>query len=120
MTTPVTFKGIDQAVERARPTLERLASELWQVFRLGFEHLGHHVSDFFQRQHGCGQWVQGEMAHAIEHWRSQFRGIAPQKEDRKLDENDITSSNLILDGTLFLDMAGAPAPGAVLTIRSPA
>lgn len=30
----------------------------------------------------------------------------------------VTTSNLILDGTLFLDIEGAPTPGAVLTIMS--
>ncbi|HKE41666.1 MAG TPA: S8 family serine peptidase [Casimicrobiaceae bacterium] len=30
----------------------------------------------------------------------------------------VTSSNLILDGALFLDIAGAPPPGSVLTIMS--
>ena len=37
MTTPVTFEGIDQAVERARPTIERLASELWQLAELSLQ-----------------------------------------------------------------------------------
>ena len=30
----------------------------------------------------------------------------------------VTTSNLILDGTLILDIEGAPTPGAVLTIMS--
>ena len=37
MTTPVTFEGIDQAVEGARPTMERLASELWQLAELSLQ-----------------------------------------------------------------------------------
>ena len=37
MTTPVTFEDIDQAVERARPTMERLASELWQLAELSLQ-----------------------------------------------------------------------------------
>ena len=45
-----------------------------------------------------GEWVLGEMNHAIEHWRGQFRGIAPQTNDRNLNEADIASSNLILWG----------------------
>ena len=37
MTTPVTFEGIDQAVEQARPMMERLASELWQLAELSLQ-----------------------------------------------------------------------------------
>ena len=36
MTTP-TFETIDQAVEQARPTIERLASELWQLAELSLQ-----------------------------------------------------------------------------------
>ena len=45
-----------------------------------------------------GRWVHGEMAHAIEHWRRQFRGEARVKDDAAIDENDIASSNLVLWG----------------------
>ena len=45
-----------------------------------------------------GAWVQSEMAHAIEHWRRQFRGEARVKDDAAIDENDIASSNLVLWG----------------------
>jgi hypothetical protein len=31
MTTAPSFEGIDQAVEQARPTMERLARELWEI-----------------------------------------------------------------------------------------
>ena len=44
------------------------------------------------------QWVNAEMAHAIEHWRRQFRGEARVKLDRDVDANDIASSNLVLWG----------------------
>jgi aminobenzoyl-glutamate utilization protein B len=37
MTTPVTFEGIDQAIEQARPTIERLADELWQLAELSLQ-----------------------------------------------------------------------------------
>jgi aminobenzoyl-glutamate utilization protein B len=37
MTTPVSFEEIDQAVEQARPTMERLASELWQLAELSLQ-----------------------------------------------------------------------------------
>lgn len=45
-----------------------------------------------------GKWSTAEMAHAIEHWRRQFRGEAPVKNDDAVTEADIASSNLILWG----------------------
>ena len=45
-----------------------------------------------------GHWVQTEMAHAIDHWRRQFRGEARVKDDTAIDDADIASSNLILWG----------------------
>ncbi len=43
-------------------------------------------------------WVQGEQAHAIEHWRRQFRGEARVKTDQAVTNNDIAQSNLVLWG----------------------
>lgn len=37
MTTPVTFEHIDQAIEQARPTMERLADALWQLAELSLQ-----------------------------------------------------------------------------------
>ncbi len=45
-----------------------------------------------------GEWVAGEMKHAIEHWRSQFRGDAPVKNDKDVTVDDLAKSNLILWG----------------------
>jgi hypothetical protein len=45
-----------------------------------------------------GQWAAGEMKHAVAHWRSQFRGDAPIKDDTAVTDADIASSNLILWG----------------------
>lgn len=45
-----------------------------------------------------GKWAAGEMKHAITHWRSQFRGDAPVKDDTAIKDADIASSNLILWG----------------------
>ena len=45
-----------------------------------------------------GKWVEAEMTHASNEWRSQFRGEARVKEDSEISEQDITSSNLILWG----------------------
>lgn len=45
-----------------------------------------------------GAWAAGEMTHAVEHWRKQFRGDAPVKGDSAVSAEDIASSNLILWG----------------------
>ena len=45
------------------------------------------------------QWVKKEMAHAIEHWRRQFRGDAPVKDDTAVTDADMAGNNLILWGT---------------------
>jgi hypothetical protein len=45
-----------------------------------------------------GAWVTTEMAHAIEHWRRQFRGEALVKEDTAVTDEDIACSNLVLWG----------------------
>ena len=37
MTTPVSFEGIDQAVEQVTPTMKRLASDLWQLSELSLQ-----------------------------------------------------------------------------------
>jgi len=45
-----------------------------------------------------GRWVVGEMAHATGHWRLQFRGDAPVKDDLSVTDEDIAGNNLILWG----------------------
>jgi dienelactone hydrolase len=45
-----------------------------------------------------GKWVDAEMAHAVKHWRQQFRGDAPIKDDKDVTDDDIKNSNLILWG----------------------
>jgi hypothetical protein len=45
-----------------------------------------------------GAWTQKEMKHATDHWRRQFRGDAPIKDDKDVTEDDIKTSNLILWG----------------------
>ena len=45
-----------------------------------------------------GKWASTEMAHAVEHWRRQFRGEAVVKDDSDISDADIASSNLILWG----------------------
>jgi hypothetical protein len=47
-----------------------------------------------------GQWADAEMKHAIAHWRQQFRGEAPVKDDQHVTEADIAASNLVLWGDL--------------------
>jgi hypothetical protein len=45
-----------------------------------------------------GKWAQAEMAHAVAHWRSQFRGDARVKNDTDVADADIAGSNLVLWG----------------------
>src|SRR5207244_2128028 len=45
-----------------------------------------------------GKWAAAEMAHAVEHWRRQFRGEAPVKDDKDITDADIASCNLVLWG----------------------
>lgn len=45
-----------------------------------------------------GAWVANELAHATNHWRSQFRGDCVVKDDRDVSDADIASSNLVLWG----------------------
>lgn len=45
-----------------------------------------------------GAWVKNEMAHAVEHWRRQFRGEVVQKDDTQITAADAASANLILWG----------------------
>jgi hypothetical protein len=45
-----------------------------------------------------GKWVAGEMQHAVDHWRRQFRGEITPKDDSKITDADIASCNLILWG----------------------
>ncbi|HZS05599.1 MAG TPA: prolyl oligopeptidase family serine peptidase [Blastocatellia bacterium] len=45
-----------------------------------------------------GAWVASEQAHAIRHWRQQFRGEARVKNDEAVTDEDIASHNLILWG----------------------
>jgi pimeloyl-ACP methyl ester carboxylesterase len=45
-----------------------------------------------------GAWAAAEMAHAVEHWRRQFRGEARVKDDTDVTDADIAGSNLVLWG----------------------
>jgi hypothetical protein len=45
-----------------------------------------------------GSWSAGEQAHAIEHWRRQFRGEVRVKDDTDITEADIAAHNLVLWG----------------------
>jgi hypothetical protein len=45
-----------------------------------------------------GAWADAEMKHAIDHWRKQFRGEAPVKDDADVSDADIASHNLVLWG----------------------
>lgn len=45
-----------------------------------------------------GDWAAKEMAHAVEHWRQQYRGDARVTPDDAISDADIADSNLILWG----------------------
>jgi pimeloyl-ACP methyl ester carboxylesterase len=45
-----------------------------------------------------GKWAAAEQAHAIDHWRKQFRGEARVKDDSAVTDEDIAAHNLILWG----------------------
>ena len=44
-------------------------------------------------------WVRSELAHAVTHWRQQFRGDARVKLDTEINDDDIAGANLVLFGT---------------------
>ena len=44
------------------------------------------------------EWSKAEMAHAQEHWRRHFRGVAPIKADTDVTAEDMRTKNLILWG----------------------
>jgi dienelactone hydrolase len=45
-----------------------------------------------------GAWAQAEMAHAIDHWRRQFRGEARVENDTEVSDSEIATNNLVLWG----------------------
>lgn len=45
-----------------------------------------------------GKWVEGELSHALDHWRRQFRGVISAKKDVDVTKEDIASNNLVLWG----------------------
>ncbi|MFO0892036.1 MAG: prolyl oligopeptidase family serine peptidase [Isosphaeraceae bacterium] len=50
------------------------------------------------RHERIGKWVDGELSHAIEHWKRQFRGEPRVKDDRDVTEADIAAHNLVIWG----------------------
>jgi hypothetical protein len=46
----------------------------------------------------AGKWAASELERAVKHWRQQFRGYAPVKDDTALSDDDIANKNLILWG----------------------
>lgn len=45
-----------------------------------------------------GEWAEKELAHAVTHWRKQFRGDAPVTDDTKLTDEQVKNANLVLWG----------------------
>jgi hypothetical protein len=50
------------------------------------------------RNEKAGAWMAAEMDHAIDHWRRQFRGEAPVKNDADVSDSDVAANNLVLWG----------------------
>ena len=44
------------------------------------------------------RWAAAEQAHAMDHWRRQFRGDARVRNDTEITDDDIASNNLVLWG----------------------
>ena len=85
--SPMTLRGLHKAHDLQGPIDDGLMSKFVMVRPTGTP-LNPEV----------GAWVTGEMAHAVEHWRRQFRGEAPVKNDTEISAADLASSNLILWG----------------------
>ena len=70
-----------------------------------------------------GQWVTTEMQRAQDHWRKQFRGDAPIKDDHALTDEDIAANHLVLWGdpqsnqVLARIMAKLPVQWTSLEVR---
>jgi hypothetical protein len=45
-----------------------------------------------------GAWAEKEMKHTVDHWRKQFRGDAPIKDDKDVTAEDSKNANLVLWG----------------------
>lgn len=50
------------------------------------------------RHEQAGAWAAKELEHARVHWRNQFRGDAPVKDDTDVTDADVAASNLVLWG----------------------
>jgi dienelactone hydrolase len=50
------------------------------------------------RHDAVEKWTQAELAHAVKHWRQQFRGDARVKSADQITKADIANSNLVLFG----------------------
>ena len=46
----------------------------------------------------AGKWVTSELDHATREWQRHFRGVAPQKKDTEVKDEDIAGKNLALWG----------------------
>ena len=58
-----------------------------------------------------GNWTRVEMKHAIDHWRSQFRGEARVKNDNDISQADIDTHNLIVWGDPKSNTLSGKGPG---------
>jgi len=83
---------VDDGVLRKRPGLQGPIDDAFMDSFLMVRPTGK------ARHERIGKWIEGEMTHAIEHWRKQFRGEPRVKDDRDITEADIAAHNLVLWG----------------------
>ena len=84
--------AVDDGTLRKRPGLQGPIDDAFMDSFLMVKPTGKPLND------KVGKWAETEMAHAVDHWRRQFRGEARVKDDAAVSESDIADSNLVLWG----------------------
>jgi pimeloyl-ACP methyl ester carboxylesterase len=84
--------SLDDGVLRKRPGLQGPIDDAFMDSFL----MVHPTGQPMNQQ--VGAWVGAEEAHAVEHWRRQFRGDSRVKNDKDITDADIAAHNLILWG----------------------
>lgn len=84
--------AIDDGTLRKRPGLQGPIDDAFMDSFVMVKPTGKPLND------KVGKWAEAEMAHAVDHWRRQFRGEARVKDDSAVSESDIADSNLVLWG----------------------
>jgi hypothetical protein len=84
--------AFDQTDLRKRPGLQGPVDDAFMDSFIMVRPTGTPLNDI------VAKWSSAEQAHAIDHWRRQFRGEARVKNDTDISEADIASNNLVLWG----------------------